>query len=70
MTSAEIIEQIQNLPPDELAEVASFVRALRDRPLMNGKELTDLAEQLGDESDPEKTADLKRRIAAGFYGAE
>lgn len=68
MNAVQIIEEIQQLPPEEKARVMGFVRAL-DRPRkLSSEDLNKLAEKLVVARTEEDAATLKEQITAGFYG--
>lgn len=67
MNAAEIIEEIQQLGPQEKAKIADFLKTISGQ--LTGQELADLGEALRDESDPEKSREIANRITSGFYGA-
>ena len=68
MTAGEVIDQIERLTPEDRARVISFVCGLAPSPRLGGRELTLLAKELVDATDPVAAGVLKQRIAAGFYG--
>ena len=68
MTAGEVIDEIKHLAPGEQARGISFVRGLDQAPRLTGRELTVLAGQLVQTTDPSEVEALKARIAAGFYG--
>ena len=70
MTAAEIIHEIDCLPPAELAEVIRYAKRLDAGGQLSGKELGVLAQQMVDATDPAEVERLKVEIARGFYGDE
>lgn len=68
MNAGTIIEEIKHLPPNERAEVASFVRAMEEKRQWTPEELGAACERMVAETDPRKVAILKEQITAGFYG--
>ena len=70
MTVAEIIREIDCLPPAELAEIVRHTKELdRHRPL-SGAELTELAKRMVNASDPAEADRLQEALVKGFYGEE
>ena len=67
MNAAEIIEEIQQLGPQEKAKIADFLKTVSGQ--LTGQELTDLGKALVDEPDTEKSKEIASRITSGFYGA-
>ena len=68
MTAAKVIEEINELPPDEQAKVIQHALKLaRDRQL-SADELADLAERLANTQDPAEIIRLKSAMTRGFYG--
>ena len=68
MNAVQIIEEIQQLPPEEKERVVGFVRSL-DRPSkLSSEDLNKLAEKLVAAHTEEEAAMLKEQISAGFYG--
>ena len=65
MTGAEIIHEIDSLPPAELAEVVRY----KHRPL-SGAELTELAQRMVNATDPAEADRLQEALVKGFYGEE
>ncbi|MEQ1841768.1 MAG: hypothetical protein ABL994_15290 [Verrucomicrobiales bacterium] len=70
MTAAEIIREIDSLPPAELAEVVRHAKELDKRRPLSGTELGVLAQQMVDATDPAEVERLKAEITKGFYGDE
>jgi hypothetical protein len=68
MTATEIIQQIEQLPDIEQAEVIRFVNQLWSRRRLSGKDLTALAKEMVETSDPDAQEALRERIVEGFYG--
>ncbi len=68
MTAAEIIHEIDCLPPAELAEVVRHTRELdKHRPLSRA-ELTGLAQRMVDAGDPAEADRHQEALVKGFYG--
>jgi hypothetical protein len=70
MSTQEIIEQIENLPADDQAEVIRFAYRLDAQRQLSGKELTSLAERMVNASDPAEALVLREAIVRGFYGGK
>lgn len=68
MTAAKVIEEIDDLSPDEQAKVIQHAFKLaRTRPL-TGKELGKLAQRMVESDDPAEIMRLKSAMTRGFYG--
>ena len=70
MTAAEIIHEIDCLPPAELAEVVRHTKQFDKRRPLSGADLGVLAQQMVDATDPAEVERLKAEIIKGFYGDE
>ena len=70
MTSREIMEEIENLPPQEQAEVIRFAYRLDAQRQLSGTELTSLADRMVNASDPAEALLLREAIIRGFYGGK
>lgn len=70
MTAAQIIRELDCLPPEELSEVVRYARRLDTSLQLSGKELGVLAQQMVDSTDPVEAGRLKAEIIKGFYGDE
>jgi hypothetical protein len=68
MTVAEIIHEIDCLPPAELAEVVRHAKELDKRRPLSGAELTELAARMVKASDPTEADRLQETLVKGFYG--
>ncbi|GDY19237.1 hypothetical protein LBMAG56_05820 [Verrucomicrobiota bacterium] len=68
MTAAEIIHEIDCLPPTELAEVVRHTKLLEQRRPLSGVELTELARRMLNASDPAEADRLQAALVKGFYG--
>jgi hypothetical protein len=68
MTAAEIIHEIDCLPPAELAEVVRHTRELEKRHPLSGAELTELAQRMVNAGDPAEADRLQEALVKGFYG--
>ncbi len=70
MTATAVIEEIEQLPPEEQSRVIQFVNELARKRQLTGKELGDLARQMVETKDPAEADRLKEEIVRGFYGGE
>ena len=70
MTAAEIIHEIDSLPPAELAEVVRYTKELDKHRQLSGEELGVLAQQMVNATDPGEVDRLKEALVKGFYGEE
>ncbi len=70
MTATAVIEEIEQLPPEEQSRVIQFVNELARKRQLTGKELGKLAKQMVETKDPAEADRLKEEIVRGFYGGE
>ena len=70
MTAAQIIHEIDCLPPAELVKVVRHAKELDKRRPLSGEELTGLAQRMVDATDPAEAARLQEALVKGFYGEE
>ena len=68
MTAAKVIEEIDGLPPDELAKVIQHALDLARLRQLSADELGDLAERLAASNDPAEITRLKSAMTRGSYG--
>lgn len=68
VTAAKVIEEINELPPDEQAKVIRHAFELAHRRQLNADELGELAERLAASTDPAEILRLKSAMTRGFYG--
>ncbi len=68
MSAAQIIREIEALPPDEKDTVVKFAVLLGPRQPLSPSALGSLATQLAGEPDDAKAALLTEEIITGFYG--
>jgi hypothetical protein len=68
MTAAKVIEEMDDLPPEEQAKVIRHVLELARRRQLSADELGDLAERLAASNDPAEIIRLKSAMTRGFYG--
>lgn len=68
MTAAKVIEEIDDLPPEEQAKVIQHAFELARQRQLSADELGDLAERLATSDDPAEIIRLKSAMTRGFYG--
>ena len=68
MTAAKVIEEIDDLPPDEQAKVIQHAFQLARQPQLSADELGEMAERLAESNDPAEIIRLKSAITRGFCG--
>lgn len=68
MSAAQVIDEIQHLPPAEQAEVVRFAFELARTRQLTGEELGELGERLAASTDPAEIARLRSAMTRGFYG--
>jgi hypothetical protein len=68
VTAAEIIREIEALPPQEQEQVVRFAWRLGAWRKLSPAELGTLAERLATTSDSVEAAALREEIMQGFYG--
>jgi hypothetical protein len=68
MTAAKVIEEMDDLPPDEQVKVIQHAFDLAEHRQLSGEELGRLAQQMVDSNDPREVERLKSEIMRGFYG--
>jgi hypothetical protein len=70
MTARAVIEEIEQLPPEEQSRVIEFVNELARKRQLTGKELGELARRMVEAKDPVAADRLQEEIVRGFYGGE
>jgi hypothetical protein len=70
MTAAQIMHEIDCLPPAEQEKVVSFARQLPSRKPLSGTELTALAQRMVEAADLTTAQRLKADLVNGIYGNE
>ena len=70
MTAVQIIQEIDCLPPVELAQVVRYAKQLDKRRPLSGAELTRLAQRMVDATNPAEADRLQEALVKGFYGEE
>ena len=68
MTAAQIMHEIDCLPPAEQEKVVNYARKLPTQKPLSGTELTALAQRMVDATDPVTAQRLKADLVKGFYG--
>ena len=68
MTAAKVIEEINDLPPDEQAKVIQHALDLVRSRQLSADELGELADRLANSDDPAEIIRLKSAMTRGFYG--
>jgi len=68
MSTREIIQEIERLPPAEQAEVIQFAYRLDAERMLSGKELGELAQRMIDATDPAEKLRIRDEMLRGFYG--
>jgi hypothetical protein len=68
MTATAVIEEIEQLPPDEQSRVIQYAIELARKRQLSGEELAVLAQRMVDSDDPAEIEKLKSALTRGFYG--
>jgi len=68
MTASSVIEEIEQMPPEEQSRVIQFAIEFARRRQLSGKELAALAQRMVDSDDPAEITRLKSALTRGFYG--
>lgn len=68
MTAAQIIHEIECLPPFEKAKVVRYAKELPVTQPLSGTDLTELAQRMVGATDPVEAQCLKAELVNGFYG--
>jgi len=68
MTATAVIEEIEQLPPEDQSRVIHFVNELARKRQLTGEELGVLVQRMVDSKDPGEIKKLRREIHRGFYG--
>lgn len=69
MTAAKVIEEIDELSPEEQARVIQHAFKLARSRQLSADELGALADRLAETNDPAEIDRLKSALKHGFYGA-
>ena len=70
MTATAVIEEIEQLPPEEQSRVIQFAIELARKRQLTGKELGELARRMVETKDPAEADRLQEEIVRGFYGGK
>ena len=70
MTATQIMKEIADMAPDEQAKVVRFAYRLDAERQLTGEELSALAGQMAETTDPVQAAKLREEITRGFYGGK
>jgi isocitrate/isopropylmalate dehydrogenase len=68
MTATAVIEEIEQLSPEEQSRVIQFAIELARKRQLTGEELGLLVQRIVDSKDPAEIKKLRREIHRGFYG--
>ena len=68
MTAAKVIEEMDELPPEDQAKVIQHAFELARHRQLSPNELGELAERLAASNDPAEIIRLKSAMTRGFYG--
>ena len=67
MTAAKVIEEIDDLPPEEQRKVIQHAFGLAEHRQLSGEELGRLVQRMVDSKDPQEVERLKSETIRGFY---
>jgi hypothetical protein len=68
MTATAVIEEIEQMPPEDQSRVIQYTIELARRRQLTGEELTALAQRMVESDDPAEVERLKSALTRGFYG--
>jgi fructose 1,6-bisphosphatase len=68
MTAAEVIDELDELPPEEQKKVIQHAFELARRRQLSADELGELAGRLASTDDPAEIIRLRSAMTRGFYG--
>jgi len=68
MTATAVIEEIEQMPPEDQSRVIQYALELARRRQLTGKELGALAQRMVESNDPAELERLKSALTRGFYG--
>ncbi len=68
MTAADVIDDIEQLTPEEQVKVIHYAFELARRRQLSAEELGELAQRLVGSDDPAEIIRLKSAMTRGFYG--
>jgi hypothetical protein len=69
MTAAKVIEEMDDLPPEEQVKVIQHAFDLAEHRQLSGEELGRLAQRMVDSNNPQEGERLKSEIIRDFYGS-
>jgi hypothetical protein len=70
MTATAVIEEIEQLPPEEQSRVIQFAIELARKRQLTGIELGELARRMVETKDLAEADRLQEEIVRGFYGGK
>ena len=70
MTATAVIEEIEQMPPEDQSRVIQFAMELARKRQLTGTELGELAKRMVETKDPAEADRLEEEIVRGFYGNE
>ena len=70
MTATAVIEEIEQMPPEDQSRVIQFAIELARKRQLTGQELGELAKRMVETKDPAEAGRLEEEIVRGFYGNE
>ena len=68
MTATAVIEEIEQMPPEEQSRVLDFAFELARKRQLTGEELGVLVKRMVDSKVPAEVKKLRKEIHRGFYG--
>ena len=70
MTTNQLIREIEGLPPEEQAKEVRFAYRLDAERKLTGAELSALAAQMTNATNPVEALKIREEIERGFYGGK
>ena len=68
MSANSVIEEIEQMSPEEQSRVIQFAIEFARKRQLSGKELAMLAQRMVESDDPAEVVKLKSALTRGFYG--
>jgi len=68
MTATAVIDEIEQMPPEDQSRVIQFAIELARKRQLSGEELSALVQRMVDSKDPAEVKKLRKEIHRGFYG--
>ena len=68
MSANSVIEEIEQMSPEEQSRVIQFAIEFARKRQLSGKELATLAQRMVESDDPAGVTRLKSALTRGFYG--